>query len=184
MTHVITARVAAELVGHEGLVRESYKDPVGVWTWGIGVTAASGHEICPRYLDQPQSLAHCIEVFASLLRDRYQPEVDRVFDGRLTETEFAAALSFHYNTGAIGEATWVKEWLAGDVAGARATIMNWCKPKAVITRREAERDLFFDGVWSNSGQVKAFPVLKPSYLPDYAHPEILEIGDALEGLFD
>lgn len=38
----ITARVALELASHEGLVRQAYKDSVGVWTWSIGITSASG----------------------------------------------------------------------------------------------------------------------------------------------
>ena len=181
--HVITGRVAAELISHEGLVRESYRDPIGVWTWGIGVTAASGHDICPRYVDQPQSLRNCLEVFADLLRTQYQPAVDGVFEGRLVEHQFAAALSFHYNTGAIERATWVEDWLSGDHAAARLSIMNWCKPDAVIGRRTAERDLFFDGVWSNSGEVKEFAVLKPSYVPDYANPKVVEIASVLQEIF-
>ena len=32
----ITHRVTLEVVTHEGLVPEAYKDSVGVWTWSLG----------------------------------------------------------------------------------------------------------------------------------------------------
>lgn len=42
-------------------------------------------------------------------------------------------------------------WKAGKVAEAKLAIMNWVKPPEIKGRREAERDLFFDGKWSNNG---------------------------------
>lgn len=176
----ITARAALELIGHEAIVQEAYKDSVGIWTWGIGVTGASGHEVFPRYKDKPQPIEHCLAVYLWLLRDRYAPAVVAAFEGHaLTEAQFAAALSFHYNTGAIGVATWVSSWLAGDVDRARAEIMNWRKPAEIIPRREKERDLFFDGKWSQDGKATIYPVRKPSYAPDWRNARRVDIRDAL-----
>lgn len=59
----ITPRIALELIVHEGIVTEAYKDSVGVWTWSVGVTDASGHTVFPRYKDRPQPLEHCIGVY-------------------------------------------------------------------------------------------------------------------------
>jgi lysozyme len=140
---------------------------VGVWSWGIGVTNASGHDVM-RYKDNPQPIERCLEVYLWLLREKYIPSVVKAFEGfTLTEAQFAAALSFHYNTGAIGKAGWVKRAKAGDMAGARAAIMEWRKPPEIIERRQKECDLFFDGRWSQDGKATVYDVRKPSYSPNW-----------------
>jgi len=164
---LLTPRVVMELIEHEAIVQEAYLDSVGVWTWGIGVTSASGHNV-DRYRDNPQPIRRCVEIFVWLLRQRYVPGVVEAFAGcSLTEAQFGAALSFHYNTGAIGRADWVKLWRAGDVAGARSAIMNWRKPPEIVARREKERALFCDGKWSQDGFATVWPVSKPSYRPNF-----------------
>lgn len=180
---LLTTRVALELLSHEAIVREAYRDSVDVWTWGVGVTEASGHTVYPRYLDQPQTMRWCLEMYVRLLRTEYGPAVLAALEGReLSESEFGAALSFHYNTGAIGTATWVEEWRSGDVEAARASFMNWRKPPQIIPRREKERDLFFDGIWSNEGTVLELPVHKPSYQPDTAGKRPVDVRLVLDEL--
>lgn len=171
----ITARIAAELIDHESIVLEAYRDSVGVWTWGVGVTNASGHRI-DRYRDNPQSIARCLEIYIWLLREKYAPAVRAAFAGyALTEAQFAAALSFHYNTGAIGRAGWVRLWKAGDIDRARRAFMEWRKPPEIIERRQKECDLFFDGIWSGSGKATVWPVRKPSYSPDWRNPQRVDV---------
>jgi lysozyme len=181
--HKITVRTAAELAAHEALVREAYKDSVGVWTWAIGVTNASGHQVYPRYKDAPQSLDKCFEIYVWLLQEKYAPAVRKAFSGhKLTEAQFAAALSFHYNTGAILTADWVKLWKSGDIAKAKTSFMNWRKPAEIIPRREKERDLFFDGKWSGNGIVRVLSVRKPSYQPDFSSQETVNSLPILQRL--
>lgn len=176
----ITPRVALELLKHEAIVLEAYKDSVGVWTWGVGVTNASGHNV-DRYKDKPQTVERVLEVYAWLLAEKYAPAVRQAFsDRKLTEAQFGAALSFHYNTGAIGRASWVKTWLAGDVAKARDQFLEWRRPPAIMDRRRAEADLFFDGKWTNDGNVMIYPVLKPSYQPNFGKGQRVNIRDAVE----
>lgn len=180
----ITSKIAGELIQHEGLVREAYKDSVGVWTWSIGVTSSSGHKVYPRYKDNPQTVKRCFEVYEWLLRTKYLPDVQEAFDGRtLTESQLGSALSFHYNTGGIKRASWVKLWLQGDIAGARKAFMNWRKPPEIIPRREKERDLFFDGTWTLTWKATEYQVNKPSYTPNWASATQIEIKDVLEDLF-
>lgn len=175
----ITVRTAQELIAHEAIVREAYRDSQNIWTWGVGVTSRSGHAV-ERYIDKPQTLARVIAIFAWLLSEKYAPDVERAFKGKnLTEAQFAAALSFHYNTGAILRASWVKSWCAGDVARARAEFMQWRKPPEIVARRQAECDLFFEGRWSATGLATVYPVRKPSYRPDFARPERVDIRAAL-----
>jgi len=165
----LTPRIAAELIAHEAIVTEAYRDQVGIWTWGIGITAASGHPVHPRYLDAPQPLDHCLRVFLDLLRTRYLPEIAAAFEGHpLAEHELAAALSFHYNTGAIATASWVGAWIVGDRAAAREAFLLWRKPPAVIPGRTAEAGLVFEGRWSSDGTARVIPVEKPGYRPDVA----------------
>lgn len=161
----LTARAVLEIAEHEGVVLEAYKDSVGVWTWGVGVTSNSGHSVS-RYRDNPSTMTNAMAVYIWLLREKYLPAVLWAFKDRpLAEHELAAALSFHWNTGAIGRADWVKKVLAGDTEGARASFMNWRSPAEIIPRRRAERDLFFDGKWTSDGIVPVYGVAKPSYSP-------------------
>lgn len=180
----ITVKAMQEIIAHESIVLEAYKDSVGIWTWGVGVTNRSGHKVFPRYKDKPQTVARVIEVFEWLLREKYAPDVYRAFKGKeLTEAQFTAALSFHYNTGAIRRASWVKSFMAGDTAKARAQIMNWTKPKELYKRRRAERDLFFDGKWTGDGKVTVFKVRKPSYQPSWSSARRIDVTcDLVEAL--
>lgn len=172
----LTVRVALELISHEAIVQEAYKDSVGVWTWGVGVTNASGHNI-DRYKDNPQSIVECLRVYIWLLRTKYIPAVVKTFaDVTLTEAQFAAALSFHYNTEAIASASWVRLWKAGKIVEARASIMEWRKPASIIERREKERDLFFDGKWSGDGKAMVWPVSKPSYTPAWSKGRKVDVS--------
>ena len=172
----LTARVALELVGHEAIVQEAYRDSKGIWTWGIGVTDKSGHSVA-RYKDNPQSIAHVLAVYVWLLRTNYVPDVLKAFDGfPLTEAQFAAALSFHYNTGAILRASWVSKVRAGDREAARRSFMEWRNPPEIIQRRQAECDLFFDGKWSQDGKATVYPVRKPSYTPNWGAAKRVDIS--------
>lgn len=178
----LTARVAAEIIGHEAIVQEAYRDSQRIWTWGIGVTNASGHNV-DRYKDNPQTIDHCLEVYLWLLREHYIPDVIKAFQGFiLTEAQFAAALSFHYNTGAILRASWVAKVKGGDLAGARLAIMEWDKPASVIGRRAKERDLFFAGRWSQDGKATVYAVKKPSYAPDWGSAHRVDVTGPLSRL--
>jgi len=177
----LSTRALLELVSHEGIVKEAYKDSVGVWTWGVGVTDASGHRV-GRYKDNPATIKRVLEVFKWLVETRYLPPVIETFSGHvLTESQLAAAVSFHYNTGAIARASWVKSYLRGDIAKSRREFMNWRSPKEIIPRRESERDLFFDGEWSGDGKATVYErVRKPSYSPNWSSAKRIDISKELE----
>lgn len=165
----ITERIQLEILEHEGIVLEAYKDSVGVWTWGGGVTDQSGHKVA-RYRDAPTTVTRALEVYEWLLRKTYLPDVLKAFAGHnLTEAQLGGALSFHWNTGAILEADWVRKFKSGDHTGAFKDFLNWQKPKEILARRKLERSLFFDGVWSSDGVVNVYTrVKKPSYTPDWS----------------
>ena len=176
----LTPRILGEILQHEGLAREAYRDSVGVWTWSVGITDASGHKVA-RYRDNPQTIERCLEVFVWLLTTRYLPAVLAAFGGfEPEEHQLAGALSFHYNTGAIGRATWLKRFPDGDVEAARKAILDWRRPPEILPRRRRERDLFFDAKWSGDGKVAVYEVSKPGYRP--VRPKRLEVGPMLHNL--
>lgn len=178
----ITYQAALEVASHEGLVRQAYKDSKGIWTWSIGITNATGHNV-ERYIGKPQTIEHCLAVWVWALK-RYADDVLKAFGTTsLTEAQFAAALSFHYNTGAIGRASWVDKFKAGDIAGARKAFMEWKKPPEIIARRKKECDLFFDGKWSNDGKVVEFTNLTSRSTPDWKSGKRVDISSALKKAF-
>lgn len=133
------------LIGHEGIVLSRYKDSVGVWTIGVGHTAAAGYP-------DPRSYVGSLTVGEALglLRQdivKYEAGVNAAVKVPLKQHEFDALVSFHYNTGAIGKASFVKKLNADDRAGALKGIMDWRKPPEIIGRRTAERDLFKTGIY-------------------------------------
>lgn len=160
-TALLSERMLLEIAEHEGLVLEAYRDGEGVLTWGFGVTDASGHKVA-RYIGRPSSIERAVEVFEWLLRTKYLPQVVNAFRGRpLTEAQLTAALSFHWNTGAIAQADWVQSFLLGRRERAWSEFMNWSKPRSIIPRRKAERALFFDGRWSGDGVVLLYDRVNP-----------------------
>jgi len=174
---LLSERMLLEIAEHEGLVLEVYLDSVGVPTWGFGVTAESGHAI-GRYKGRRSTVVRAIEVYEWLLRTKYLPEVLAAFKGRdLTEEQTTAALSFHWNTGAIGRAEWVKSFLKGQRQQAWLEFMNWSKPREIISRRKAERDLFFDGRWSGDGVVTFYERVRPNGAIDWSSARLIDIRD-------
>lgn len=136
---------------HEGIVPAPYRDSVRVWTYGVGHTAAAGAPVpekMPRGM--PADLDAALrEVFAVLRRDltKYEMDVDRAVTVPVTQAEFDALVSFHYNTGGIFKAQLTKALNAGDRPGAIKGFMGWVKPPEIIPRREAEQSLFANGVY-------------------------------------
>lgn len=183
MTTVLTARIAAEIAHHEGLVREAYRDSVGVLTWSVGLTDATGHKV-GRYVGKPATLERCLEVYAWAL-DAYADKVRGVFAGHeLTEAQFGGALDFHWNTGRIHTATWPRLWKAGDVAGARRSYLSWRKPPEIIPRREKGAALFFDGAWSGDGTAPEFPVSRPGGTPVWGKGRPVDVLTPLRAIFE
>lgn len=147
----------AEILSHEAIVPSPYRDSVGVWTIGVGHTAAAGKP-------NPQTMENGVELPIPELIDLFRRDLVKYEDGvnkavtvPLKQHEFDALVSFHFNTGAIGRASFVKKLNAGDRAGAAAGMLEWKKPAEIIKRRTAEMKLFRDGKYSNDGKVSIYP---------------------------
>ncbi len=173
----LTVNIVLEVAHHEAIVQEMYLDSEGVRTWAMGVTNASGHNV-DRYKDNPQPMRKCVEVSVWLMRSKYLVEVLRAFGGRpLTEAQLAAALLFHWNTGAIEHTDWVNLFLAGKSVEARAfLISHYLNGGKLAARRKAEAALFFDGAWANDGKTTVYEVSKPSYAPKWSSARRVDIS--------
>lgn len=155
-----SAQGVAALELEEGVVLRAYRDVAGVWTIGAGLTAASG-VVRPK-AGMVISAAEATNLLQQALRTNYEPTVEvamsRVSYGgaaieRPKPHEFDAAVSFHWNTGAIKSASWVKQWLA---KAGRATVVEslkkWNKGGGKVlpgltARREREAAMLLDGVY-------------------------------------
>ena len=179
----LTERIALELLEHEAIVLEAYYDSARppVLTWGVGVTSKSGHSV-ERYIDNPQTIERVLEIYVWLLRTRYIPDVLKAFGAaaRLTEAQFGAALSFHYNTGAIERTDWVKLWLAGKHEAAREFLeTHYLNGGDLTKRRKLEAALFFDDRWTSDGRINVLGVKKPSRTPDWNNVRSVDIRPEL-----
>ena len=146
---------------HEGIVPAPYFDSVGVLTYGIGHTLGAGYPDPSKMArGMPTNLDAALrDVFDLFRRDvaKYEAAVNRAVKVPVTQAQFDALVSFHYNTGAIGRASLVKRLNAGDVAGAATGFLAWMKPPEIKDRRTAEFALFAKGVYPG-GQVTVWQV--------------------------
>src|SRR5690606_3806905 len=185
----LTARAALELASHEALVRQTHKDSVGVLTWCLGMTSATGHRV-DRYVGNPAPLQHCMNLYVWALRN-YAKHVDEVFAGhRLTEAQYAAILSFTWNlgAGALRNASWVRHFKAGDMEAAETAFKGWNKVggktvKGLVIRRALEADLLFRGKWSNDGTIIEYTRLRPDMQVDFASAKRVNVSEELRNAF-
>lgn len=129
----------AVLIAREGRRLTAYRDSVGVLTIGIGHTAAAGP---PRVVPGLRiTAAECDAIFA---RDvaTYVAAVRKGLAVRVGQHTFDALVSVCYNIGpgAFAGSTFLKRINAGDMAGARAAVLLWRKPAAILARRRAEAE--------------------------------------------
>ena len=81
---------------------------MGVWTIGAGLTAASGVITPHAGLQITQEQARTL--LKAALKRHYEPQVTAALSRLPDQHAFDAALGFHYNTGAIQRASWVRYW--------------------------------------------------------------------------
>ncbi len=148
----------AFVAAREGVVTRAYRDAAGVWTIGVGHTAAAG---------PPKPVAGMTvsreEAYAILARDlpKYERRVAAAL-GAASPAAFDGAVSFDFNTGAIDRASWVKAYRAGNMPAARAGLMQWTKAggrtvAGLVKRREAEARLIFAGDYGPADATVAAP---------------------------
>ncbi len=142
------------IVDHEAVVLRRYKDSVGVWTIGVGHTAAAG-EIDPARFKGKLTLEDALALFSRDLK-KYEDRVNRAVHIPVEQHEFDALVSFDFNTGAVHRATLTKSLNAGNRKAAARQFMNWKKPREIIGRRKKEQTLFRSGFYPAVARLKVY----------------------------
>lgn len=143
-----SAQGVTSLELEEGVVLRAYRDAVGVWTIGAGLTKASG-VVMPK-AGMTITRVQATNLLQAALRDRYEPGVLASMSGA-RQCEFDAGVSFHYNTGAIAKASWVKAWRKKAArAVIRTGMLAWNKGGGKVLpgltdRRFREAEMLLDG---------------------------------------
>ncbi len=118
----------AALVGREALKTKAYLDSVGIWTIGVGHTAAAGAPIPYKGLTITRD-----EALAVFARDLQSYE-DAVRDGvtvplAVHQFDALASICFKIGQGWLKDSSFVKRINAGAMAAhIRAAILAWKKP--------------------------------------------------------
>ena len=117
-------------------------------------------------------MQHCLDIYVWALR-RYAKQVDDAFAGyMLTSAQYADAVSFHWNTGAIRSASWVDLFKAGRHEEAEVAFKAWNKSggkvvDALETRRFLEADLIWRGLWASNGTMLEYTRVTSTNRPDW-----------------
>ncbi|WP_028955926.1 lysozyme [Sulfitobacter sp. 20_GPM-1509m] len=149
----ISDRGVLEIAEHEGIVPAPYRDSVGVWTVGVGHTAAAGGvnpAKLPRGMpaDVDAAVLDYLRLFDADL-DKYEARVNAAVKVPLKQHQFDALVSFDFNTGGIYRAKLTEAINRGDKGGDG--FMGWVKPPEIIRRRKAEQALFRTGNYDANG---------------------------------
>lgn len=180
--NTLTPKGVCFLGSVEAIVQEAYLDP-NVWTWAMGVTNASGHEVYPRYFQKPQTLEKCLQISIWLIQNKYLPAVFEAFAGhKLNEAQVAAALSYHWNTGAIKRDQWVKDFRAGKPAAARLHMLTRLNGGLLVERRKKEIALFFDGKWPANMKTTILPVSPTRHTPRWRDAKAVDIMPMVQSI--
>ena len=102
--------------------------------------------------------------------ESYCGDVEKMVKVPLTDNQFAALVAFHFNTGALGSSTLLKELNKGNYAAVPTEMMKWVKTRingklvesvGLKNRRAAEIGLWSAGSFVVSSGVEAAPVRPP-----------------------
>lgn len=128
----------------EALRTIAYQDVAGIWTIGYGHTDAAGP---PRVTAGMKITA--IEAEKILRNDlaKFEKRVETLVTVPLNDNQFAALVSFDFNTGALGKSTLLKKLNAGDYTAVPRELAKWINAggkviKGLINRRAAEENLW------------------------------------------
>jgi len=145
----------------EGRALRAYQDAVGVWTIGYGNTNYDANAVAKlgkikRGLTITAEQAETL--FVESIRTQYEPAVRKRFKPmpNTSQPVFDAGVSFHYNTGKIGPATWPTALIQGKLDLARNSILSWNKAKGKVLsgltrRRKREWDMISKGDYGPEG---------------------------------
>lgn len=166
----------------EGFRAKAYKDAVGVWTIGYGVTANAGVGISPSagmVISEAEA-----EWYLQKAVDKCAASISPAITAPINENQFGAFVSLAYNIGpsAFKKSAALRHFNAGNTAAAAGAILFWEKAggkvlRGLTRRREAERKLFLTPAMV--GQ----PPVRPDVEPVTAKPQQGWLARLLAAIF-
>ncbi|HNP66164.1 MAG TPA: peptidoglycan-binding protein, partial [Woeseiaceae bacterium] len=148
----VSDRLTEFVAQEEGVVTRAYRDVVGVLTIGAGHTsAAGGLQVKP---GMEITRAQAMELLRADLK-KFQGEVVAKMGPNAETYEIEGGSSFHFNTGAIGRASWVGLWKLDEDYAAEKSFKLWHKAdgkriEGLVRRRDREADIIFRNKWPTS----------------------------------
>lgn len=153
----VSDRGLVEIASKEGLVPAPYFCSAGVYTFGVGHTAAAGDpdpQRMPREMPEGAALEQAIADAIALFRHdvaQYEARVLRAVQRPLAQHQLDALVSWDINTGGASwrhpttrqPAQLIQQINRGDMSGDG--FMGWLRPAEIRGRREAEQALFRTG---------------------------------------
>lgn len=171
----------------EGLYLHSYRDCVGVWTIGYGITS-SDKSITGKTIHRGMKISRSTaeEWLIKSLEKKYAPKVLKYQKKyNFNENQFGALLSFAFNVGSIDGLTANG---TRSIATIRKKILEYCKGggrvlKGLQRRRKAELKLFDTPVKSSSQIiVEKDPKPYTGTLPAFDERNYYKLGDGYKTL--
>lgn len=162
MTRRINRAGLAHIKSWEGLRLTAYLDVANVLTIGYGST---GPHVRP-------GMKITEEQAEALLKqdlDRFEARVENYVKVPLSDNQFAALVSFDFNTGALHKSTLLKKLNAGDYKAVPGELMKWTKAKVggklttvkgLVNRRTSEV-----GLWKSGAPSEAAPTRRDDAAP-------------------
>lgn len=157
MTRRINAAGLSLVKQWEGLRTTAYRDAAGVLTIGYGHTSAAGSpKVTPGMAIGDKEAERILKADLA----KFEARVERLVKVKLTDNQFAALVSFDFNTGALHKSTLLKKLNKGDYAAVPGELMKWVnaggrKVQGLVNRRAAEAGLWAKGEFVSSNYVSA-----------------------------
>lgn len=137
-----------DLVKHfEGLYLKAYKDPVGIWTIFYGHTGLQ-HRDGTVYPGRTGTRAEADQLLRYDM-GQFEARVSSLVKVPLEDNQFAALVSFDFNTGGLHRSTLLRKLNDGDYSGAADQFRAWNRAGgrvlAGLTRRRTAEAAMFRG---------------------------------------
>ncbi len=132
---------------HEGVRLKPYKDPIGLWTVGVGHLIGDGKTL-PIEWFRTFTMDEVDELLKKDLM-RFERGVLRLCPNNLTQSRFDALVSFAFNVGLgnLQASTLRQKHNRGDIVGAAKEFLRWNKAggkifRGLTIRRQDESNLY------------------------------------------
>ncbi len=173
----------AFLERNEGVVLRAYRDVVGIWTIGAGLTKASG-VVVPKP-GMVINKAEASRLLQEALRRNYEPAVNLAMPVA-KQHEFDGGVSFHWNTGAIGRASWVPFFRIKDWPEVKRRLGMWTKGggkvfPGLVRRRDEEYALIAFGSYVGEYNLELSGLAR-LVVPQFTPAKMAALRKSLKGL--